>query len=185
MHPRCLQGKFLQLICEALNKRAVTGARLPFQRFLVFPHLRGDWGDCWTEALRCWVFLKASRQIPFMLPSCPKHVLDLHCLLKKKKGTTLQLSPLRVLQTTHSHCLLQPAGLPQSLIFATLPPTTGIWHLFFPVPEDCSHSTFLKRGFLTLQISALPVSFYHGSSTGSNLSFVGSDCQHSFVPLAT
>ena len=107
---RCLQGKFWQLICEALNKRAVTGARLPFQRFLVFPHLRGDLGDSAGE--RCCasgLFVNASRQVSRMLPSCLKHVLGLCCL--KEKVKIPQLLPPGVLQTMHPHCTNQQASL--------------------------------------------------------------------------
>lgn len=162
---RCLQGKFWQLICEALNKRAVTGARLPFQRFLVFPHLRGDWGDSAGERCRAsGLFVNASRQVSRMLPSCLKHVLGLCCLKEKVKNSSALTSwgP-----SDNAPPLRQPAGLPESVILLHFLPPQGFGICSRPACKIVPTAPSQGDAFSPSTCQPSPVSFHHGSSTRS------------------
>lgn len=119
---RCLQGKFLQLICEALNKRVGTGARLPFWRFLVFPHLRGDWGSSagerhWGPRAVCESQEAGITQIALLPETRPGLVL----LARKSKNSS---APTSEGPSDNAPLQLQPASRLPSLQYLLyfLPP---------------------------------------------------------------
>lgn len=149
--------------------------RLPCQRCLVFPHLRGGWERPWVSS----DISEARRPGVIYVALLPKMLLGLALFIRKSQNSWADTS--QTPSDSMSSLSASTSGCP-SVCLPYLPPPATPWGYGLCCSlclQGWLLSSFLRQGFLTLQISVFHVSFPEGVQVRFVLS------HFSFVSLST